>query len=127
MMEFVLSRVTVSICGLMLLAAVIVPVMGIYESKTERMESDVSDNIAKVIDSFYYSEMNEFTVAMSDILPSSSSYLEFDGHIITLTTERGEYRSGTNATVISDGSPFIYGDILRLSKKDGGVVAEKLA
>jgi hypothetical protein len=128
MIEFTLSRVCLSICGLVLLAAVIVPVMGMYESHTSEMESDVSDDIASLIDEFHYSKMEVFTVAMSDILPNTLSYIEFNGHMIILTTERGVYKSGMNAMVIvKDENVFGHGDILRLTKVNGAVIAEKLA
>ena len=126
MMEFTLARVCMSVCGLVLLAAVIVPVTGIYESKTVRMESDAADGIADLINGFWYSETETLTVPMSGILPGTGSFIEFGGHIITLTTERGVYKGGTNAFVVSDGIVFGYGDIMMLTKGDGIVTAERL-
>ena len=127
MIEFTLSRVCMSVCGLMLLAAVVGPVTGMYESKTVSMETDVSDSIGTLIDGFYYSKMETITVSMSDVLPSTSSYVEFDGYLITMTTERGVYKSGTNVAVITgNDGPFGYGDIMKLTKDGGAVIAEKL-
>jgi hypothetical protein len=117
-----------SICGLVLLAAVTVPVTGMYESRSADMESDVSEGIAMLIDDLYYSEMNVFTVPMGDILPDTSSYLEFKGRMVILTTGRGTYKSGTNVDIlVPNGTVFGYGDILRLSKSDGILTAERLA
>jgi len=128
MIEFTMSRVCMSICGLVLLAAVIVPVTGMYDSKTVTMESGSADDIAKLIDSFHYSETETFTAAMSDILPNSSSYMELKGHTVILTTERGTYRAAVNADiVIKDGIVFGHGDIIVLTKADGAVIAEKIA
>jgi hypothetical protein len=114
-----------SICGLILLTAVIVPVMNMYESQTVSMESGVPDSISGMIDDFYYSKMETFTVPMADILPNASSYVELNGYLVTLTTDRGVYRSGTNIPVLCDDILFGYGDMLRLSKTDGAVIAEK--
>jgi hypothetical protein len=125
MMEFTLARVCMGVCGLMLLAAVVAPVTGMYESHTAKMESDVSDDIAKLIDSFYYSEMDEIVIAMNDILPNVMSYAEFSGYLVTLTTDRGVYKSGTNVPVISEGT-FGYSDMVRLYKSGGTVTAERL-
>ncbi|MDR0334347.1 MAG: hypothetical protein LBH69_00455 [Methanomassiliicoccaceae archaeon] len=125
MMEFTLARVCLSVCGLMLLAAVLVPVTGMYESHTSSMESDVSGNVAKLIDGFYCSEMDEMTVSMTDILPGGASYLEFSGTVVTMTTDRGVYMSGTNVPVLSEYA-FGRGDIIKLSKGDGFVTAERL-
>jgi len=127
MMEFTIARVCMGICGLILLAAVIAPVTGMYESHAVSMESDIPGNIAYLIDDFYHSEMDVFTVAMSDILPNVASYAEFDGHLVTVTTERGTYKGGTNVPMISSDNMFGYGDILKLSKHQGAVVMERLA
>jgi len=125
MIEFTMARVCLSVCGLLLLAAVIVPVTGMYESDAAGRESDVSDDIAKLIDNFYYSEMNEAVIPMNDILPNIFSYAEFDGRLVTLTTDRGVYKSGTKVFVISDGT-LGYNDIIRLTKNADAVTAERL-
>jgi hypothetical protein len=116
-----------SLCGLILLAAVIVPVTGMYESQAAVKETDISDSLSSMVDDFYYSKMETFVVSMSEILPNASSYLELNGHLVTLTTERGVYRSGTNVPMIVEKNTlFGYGDILRLSRADGAVMAERL-
>jgi hypothetical protein len=110
----------------MLLASVIVPVTGMYESRAADMESDVSDNIAKLIDRFYCSEADEFIISVNDILPGRTSCIEFRGHMIILTTARGTYRSGMNIAVISD-LAFGYGDIVKFTRSDDSIVAERLS
>ena len=126
MIEFTLSRVCLSVCGLLLLASVIVPVTGMYDRQAAGMESNVPDDIASLVTAFYHSEMEELTVPMSDILPSASSYVEMNGHVITLTTERGTYKSGTGVHVTTDdGNVFTYHDVIRLSKGEGIVIAER--
>ncbi|MCL2786462.1 MAG: hypothetical protein FWD81_04500 [Methanomassiliicoccaceae archaeon] len=126
MMEFTIARVCMGICGLILLAAVVVPVTGMYESHTVSMESDIPDEIAYLIDDFYYSKMDTFTVPMSDILPNPSSYAEFDGYLVTMTTERGTYKGGTNVLMMTSDGVFGYGDILKLSRSSDTVIMEKL-
>ena len=122
MIEFTLSRVCMSVCGLLLLASVIVPVTGMYDRQAGGMESGISDDMASLIDTFYYSEMEEMTISMSDILPNSSSYAEIDGNLISLTTERGTYKSGTVVAIVTEnGDVFRYYDIINLSKGDGVV------
>ena len=128
MIEFTLSRVCLSVCGLLLLASVIVPVTGMYDRHAAGMESGISDNMASLVDTFYYSEMEELTISMSNILPSTSSYIEIRGNMITLTTERGTYKSGTGVHVTTDGgNVFTYHDVIRLSKNGDGVTAERYA
>ena len=127
MIEFMISRVCLSVCGLVLLAAVIVPVTGMYESDAAGMESRVPDNIAELIDDFYHSKMEVLTISMSDILPNSSSYAEFGEYMITLTTARGVYKSGTNVPMISEEDAYGYHDMMRMSKGDGLVILKKIA
>ena len=128
MIEFTMARVCMSICGLVLLAAIIAPVTGMYESKAVNMESEISDNIASLVDEFYYSKMETFTVSVSDLLPDIRSYIELKGHLVIFTTERGVYKSGTNVPMVTDGDGlFRHGDILRMSKNDGKVIIERLA
>ncbi|MCL2607294.1 MAG: hypothetical protein FWD92_01880 [Methanomassiliicoccaceae archaeon] len=126
MMEFTLSRVCMGVCGLILLAAVVVPVTGMYEKQIANMESDASYDIASLIDCFYYSEMECMTINMSDILPVQS-YIEIRDRRLTLTTENGEYRSWTRVTMISEEDTFGYGDIVRISKCADAVIFERLA
>jgi len=125
MMEFTISRVCMSVCGLILLSAVLVPATGMYDSQARNMESDVSDSIAKLIDEFHRSELDTFIIPARDILPSSSSYFEIKDQMITLTTDRGIHRSGTYAEVSSD-LVFGYGDMIKMSKDNGAVIIEKM-
>jgi len=125
MMEFTISRVCMSVCGLILLSAILVPVTGMYDSQARNMESNVSDDIARLIDEFSRSDMDTFVLPAGDILPSASSYLEINGQMITLNTDRGMHRSATYSEVISD-NVFGYGDIIRMSKRDNMVIIEKI-
>ena len=128
MIEFTLSRVCMSVCGLLLLASVIVPVTGMYDRQAGGMESGISDNMASLVDTFYYSEMEELTISMSDILPNPSSYVEIDGNLITLTTERGAHKSGTVVPIVTEnGNVLRHNDMIRLSKGEGTAILEILA
>ena len=126
MIEFTISRVCMGICGLILLAAVVSPVIGMYESEAMGTESRIPENLANLIDDFHRSKMDVLIISMSDILPSSASFAEFDGHGITVTTERGTYRGWTAVSLTSDGGVFGYGDTIRLSRFDGGIRMERL-
>ncbi|MCL1983877.1 MAG: hypothetical protein FWG58_00580 [Methanomassiliicoccaceae archaeon] len=127
MIEFTLSRVCLSVCGLLLLASVIVPVTGMYDRQAIETESNMSGGMASLVSTFYYSEMRELTISMSDILPSASSYAEMNGHMITLTTERGTYRSGTDVTMVTEnGDVFRYHDVIRMSRSGDTVRIERL-
>jgi len=126
MIELTVSRVCMGICGLILLASVISPVTGMYESGTVTMESDIPRNIADLVDDFHRSRMDVLTIQVSDILPNSASFVEFGGHVVTVTTERGTYKGWTAVPLTSDGEVFRYEDTLRLSRSDGCVKIEML-
>ena len=123
MMEFTVSRVCLSLCGFMLLAAVIVPVTGMYESDAVGMESLIPEDMASLIGDFHYSEMDILIIPMSDILPDTASYAEFGEYTITITTGRGSYSYESNIRMISYGA-FGHGDVIMLSKLNGAVTAE---
>jgi len=125
MMEFMFSRVCMSVCGLILLSAILVPVTGMYDSQARNMESNVSDGIADLIDGFRRSEIDTFVIPASDILPGTSSYVEINGQMITLTTDRGVHMSATRSDVISN-CVFVYGDVIKMSKSEGKVIIEKV-
>jgi len=125
MMEFMFSRVCMSVCGLILLSAILIPVTGMYDSQARNMESDVSESIARLIDDFHRSELETFVIPASDILPGTSSYVEINGQMITLTTDRGVHRSAAYSEVISSGV-FRYDDIIRMSNIGEAVMIEKM-
>jgi len=125
MMEFMFSRVCMSVCGLILLSAILVPVTGMYDSQARHMESDVSDSIANMIDDFRRSEIDTFVIPASDVLPGTSSYVEIDGQMITLTTDRGVHMSATRSEVTAS-VMFVYGDVIKMSKSGGKVIIEKI-
>jgi len=125
MIEFTISRVCMSVCGLILLSAILVPVTGMYDSQARNMESNISDSLAKLIDEFDRSEMDIFILPASDILPSTSSYVEIKDKMIILTTDHGIHRSAAHSEVYSD-NIFGYGDVIRMSKHEGIVIIEKI-
>lgn len=95
MMEFTLSRVALIACGAILLAAVIVPVNGIYDSMEEENMTEVSDSIASMLDSFWDSETDTMHLRGWDILPSADYGLVLDGHKVIITCGEKDYLSLT--------------------------------
>ncbi|MFA6804522.1 MAG: hypothetical protein WCQ23_06045 [Candidatus Methanomethylophilaceae archaeon] len=95
MMEFTLSRVALIACGAILLAAVIVPVNGIYDSMEEENMTEVSDSIASMLDSFWDSETDTMHLRGWDILPGADYGLVLDGHKVIITGGEKDYLSLT--------------------------------
>ncbi|MFA6710107.1 MAG: hypothetical protein WCR83_02130 [Candidatus Methanomethylophilaceae archaeon] len=120
-MEFTLTRVVLTICGLLLLAAVIPPVTGVFEDREDCELQGQSDNIADLFDSFYVSEVDTMTLCMNDILPSCDSTIVLDGNILTLKSGEREYRSTIRHGIVNKAS-FGSDDIVICKKTDEGIV-----
>lgn len=80
-------------CGVILLAAVIVPVSGAYGSMEDESMRDAADGIAEMLDIFWNSKADEMTLRGWDILPSADCGLILDGRELILTKKGKEYRS----------------------------------
>jgi hypothetical protein len=117
LIEFTISRVAVFICGIILLAAVIIPVSGYFERQEDEDMSEAADAISKMIDSFWDSEADTMTLQGQDILPSSEYSIILNGHKVSIMTSDREYTS-----MISHPSEDIrisYNDIVHLKRSDG--------
>lgn len=126
MIEFTLSRVALGICGLLILASV-VPFFG--DIQTERIDNGMEEQagaIASLLDSFSASGSDSITVCVSEILPSPSSVLRLEGHFVTIEHEGSSYR----AVMLSEAAPggiYDYGDILEMTKREGGIDVRAIA
>ncbi len=93
MLEFTLSRVIAIVCGVILLAAVIVPVADMFDERTDINIVESTDEISNMIDSFWNSKADIMVLRGWDILPSSDCSLELNGHKLTLNCGNKEYTS----------------------------------
>ena len=94
MMEFTLSRVVMSICGLMVMAAVMGPYMGLLDQRTEAAGLQSADAIVDLFQKI--SEKGDGTsyyIRCSDILPSPQWHLVLDGGKLMLCMEGREFVS----------------------------------
>jgi hypothetical protein len=92
LLEFTMSRVSVFICGAILLSLVIIPVSGIYDEKEDIEMINVTDTITNVMDSFWDSEVDIMTIRGWDILPSPNALLSIRGHTVTIHKDDGSYK-----------------------------------
>lgn len=126
MMEFTLSRVVLGICGIVLLAAVMPPVNGIYDDRESFGYQEQTDRIALLFDSFYESEADTMTISFNDILPSSDSYIEIDGHLITLHTDGRTFLSAIDRQILSENTlSYGHNDVAMFMKSGDGVVVHE--
>lgn len=125
MMEFTLSRVVLSICGVAMLAAVISPVTAIYDGGEDAGYQEQCDAVAAMIDAFYESESDYMTICVNQIIPGGVS-LEIEGHFVSTVRGESTYRSLTSREVISDETSFGNNDVIKLTRRGDGVVITKL-
>jgi len=123
MMEFVLSRATLVICGVILLSAVAVPMENLFEADERESISDLAESAASIIDMFYQSDMDEMYIRGSEILPSQSSYITAEGHSLTLHTDNRDYLAVTSC--LTSGITISYGEITTLEKEGDTVTGRR--
>ena len=124
MMEFTMSRVTLIICGAILIAAVAVPLSGIYEDKTQESLGDMTEKTAVMIDSFWNSDIDKMYLDGNSLLPSAEYSLSVEGYEVTMTDGSGnEYRSFLKNK--ADSFTVTKGEIVTLVKYNGTLMAEE--
>ena len=118
-----MSRVSVFICGAVLLSLVIIPVSGMYDEKGDIEMIGVTDTITDMIDSFWDSEVDIMTIRGWDILPSPDAQLSIDGHIVTVHKDDRSYRGmiehAANDITLS------YNQILKVEREGEGLALSR--
>ena len=91
MLEFTMSRVSLFICGAVLLSITIIPVSGIFDERSDADMLDATDQIATMMDSFWSSDSDTMTVRGWDILPSADCSLSLNEHTVTINKNGKTY------------------------------------
>jgi hypothetical protein len=107
------------VCGLILLAAIIIPVTNAYDSMEEDDLMDVSDNVASMLDTFWNSEADVMYLRGWDVLPDPECGLLLNGHDVILIKNGKEYRSLMEHT--SERFTMSYNDILNIERCENGL------
>lgn len=123
MIEFTLSRVCLGICGMILLSAVFVPTLNLFENGSEESMNGIAEDIAHTIDRFNASRADTMTVALRDILPEASS-IYFKDNLVTIEKDGRPYRSFTN--VVMNECRFGRNDIISFERTDHGLWVKSL-
>ena len=115
MMEFTLARMTMVVCGVMILAAIIPPVSSLYENEESAEMQEQSEKLCKLLDVFYASEADEMIVCLNTVLPQQSS-ISMDGYLVTVIDGENMYTYNTEHPVISDRDRYNGNDYVRITK-----------
>ena len=114
MIEFTMSRVALIICGLAVLAAVVVPLQSFYDERYDRSMENTADKVAFILDEFWASEADTLTIRGWEILPSSDCFIEIEGHNLIVHMKGKSYRSLMMKSM--DRTTIGHGDAVTVSK-----------
>ncbi len=109
-----MSRVATMVCGVILLAAVSVPVISMYDDRYDDSMRETADRTSLMLDRFWTSESDVLTIRGWEILPSPDSSLEIDGNHLTVNNKDGSF-----STLIEhrmDAFSIGYNDEVHISK-----------
>lgn len=125
MMEFTLSRVILCVAGVMLLGALLIPVVDMFEERDDVSYQGQADNIASMIDTFYTSDVDEMTIYLDKILPQGCE-IGFKDHVLTLYHNEKMFESLIDARADTDSESYGRGQTITLTKHDGDIVVKKV-
>ena len=120
MIEFTMSRVTLIICGVMILGAIVIPLQSFYDESYNHSMVDAADHVSFVLDEFWASEADTLTIRGWEILPSADCSIEIEGHNLTVFMKNRSYRALIKENM--DRIIIGHGDIVTISKRTGGPV-----
>lgn len=88
-----MSRVVLIVCGLAILASVMVPLQSFYDERYDHSMGDAADRLSFILDEFWASEADTVTIRGWEVLPSSDCFIEIEGHDIIVHLKDRSYRS----------------------------------
>ncbi|MCL1811612.1 MAG: hypothetical protein FWG41_05290 [Methanomassiliicoccaceae archaeon] len=116
MIEFTMSRVTLIVCGIAILAAIMVPLQSVYDERYDRSMEDAADSLSFILDEFWASEADTMTIRGWEVLPSAEGSIEIEGHSLIVHLKNRSYRSliphEMERVVIG------HGDVVTITKPD---------
>jgi hypothetical protein len=110
-----MSRVTLFVCGIAVLAAILVPLQSSYEGRYDRSMEDAADRLSFILDEFWVSEADTMTIRGWEVLPSSDCSIEIEGHNLTVYLKDRSYRSIVSKSM--DRTVIGHGDEVTITKR----------
>ena len=126
MMEFTLARVSACICGAILVLVLFNPVTDSYEDRAQDERSDNCEALGDMFDSFMSSQTDESTVALNIMLPDDESHLTFEGNLMRVTSEKGEWDYVLRNQTDADRDCYTGNDLLQLTKSGDILVIKSI-
>ncbi len=126
MMDVTLARVSACVCGAMLILILFNPVTDSYEDRAETGCGDNCEALGDMFDSFMASQTDESTVALNIMLPEGGSSLTFDGRMMKVYGERGEWDYVLRNETDTDKEVYTGNDLLQLTKSGDVLIIRTL-
>lgn len=89
MMEFTLSRASLMICGIILLAAAVSPVADMLQTENDGYLQELADKDARLFDALLESDYDVVYIHGDSFLPSAEYSLRVDGYMLTVSAPDG--------------------------------------
>lgn len=102
------------VCGVALLAAILIPVQSMYDDRYDDSMVSVADKASFIIDEFWNSEADTMTLRGWEILPTPDSHMEIDGHHLTIFHNNNTYSALISKSM--DHRTMSYSDEITISK-----------
>ena len=125
MMEYTVTRVVTIICGVLLIATVLPPIQSLFDDGESSEMQEQSQNICRMIDTFYTSEADEMALALNTVLPKDSCIV-MDGYFVTVFDGDNQYRYDTVHELVSDRDSYGTDDIVRFTRNGNIVMIETI-
>ena len=124
MMEFMMSRLCLTVCGIVLLAAVCVPVAFLYDGSVDDRAQSLAGDTVGLMERFDRSSADVMTLSMREILPDAGFSMTVDGHLLTLE-KNGKRYAAVSSVDLGTGT-FGHGDIVEIRKTENGLTVTAL-
>lgn len=124
-MEYTVTRVVTIICGVLLIATVLPPIQSLFDDGESSEMQEQSQNICRMIDTFYTSEADEMALALNTVLPKDSCIV-MDGYFVTVFDGDNQYRYDTVHELVSDRDSYGTDDIVRFTRNGNIVMIETI-
>ena len=125
MMEYTLARIVTIVCGVALIASILPPVQSMFDDSESSEIQEQSQNICRMIDTFYDSEADELVISLNSLIPSDS-YVTMDGYLVTIYDGDTEHKYDTRYQMMADSDHYDANDILRFTRDEGKIMIENL-
>ena len=123
-MEFTLSRICMGVCGLIVLAAIIFPVTGMFEDSSDADIQSLTNDTGRMLETFERSGADAVTISLKDILPNHSCSMRMEKGMIIITEKETEYR--TSVPWKTETERYQYEDVIEIRKTSDGVTVRRL-